>query len=222
MNNIAPITTLSQVISGYFIKGKNPIDLVELDKKTINNTIKGLSVIEDRSSGLMKFVENYRKFSKLPDPEIKEINLSKLVNDCILADCILAVSTYSDFDKIKLNKKVSSDIYIKTDAQLLSQVIHNLLKKAYESLTESKMEQSAIEVYLNKDKQFTNIEIINNGPEIPTEIKEQIFVPFYSTKKNGSGVGLSLSKQMMLKMNGDIYFKQTNDQKTCFVVSFSN
>lgn len=217
MNNIAPITTLSQVISGYFKKDDQDIPVEELNQKIISNSIRGLSVIEDRSSGLMKFVENYRKFTKLPIPEFQDINLSKLLNDSILA-----IKTYEGFENIKLVTKIPLDIYIETDPQMLNQVIHNLLKNAYESLTEQQLQKSVLKVFLQRTNQSTSIEISNNGPEIPPEIKEQIFVPFFTTKENGSGVGLSLSKQMMLKMEGDIYLKQQEDDFTCFVVSFNH
>lgn len=216
MNNIAPITTLSQVISSYFEKDNQVLPIEELDQKTINNTIKGLSVIEDRSSGLMRFVENYRKFTKLPKPEIRNINLSEL-----LKNSLIAIYTYPDFDQLELKAKIPDDIYIDTDPQMLNQVIHNLLKNAYESLLNQDVDKAILKVSLQNQNQLTTIEIANNGPEIPAEIKEQIFVPFFTTKENGSGVGLSLSKQMMLKMNGDIYLKPQEDEFTCFVVGFN-
>lgn len=217
MNNIAPITTLSQVISGYFRKEEIDIPIEELDQKTILNTIRGLSVIEDRSTGLMRFVENYRKFTKLPKPEFQDINLSKLLNNSILA-----IKTYKDFENIKLVTKIPVDVRIETDSQMLNQVIHNLLKNAYESLTLNRVQKPVLRVFLQKTSRLTSIEISNNGPKIPPEIKEQIFIPFFTTKENGSGVGLSLSKQMMLKMDGDIYLKQQEDDFTCFVVNFNH
>lgn len=216
MNNIAPITTLSQVISSYFEKNNQVLAVEELNQKTINNTIKGLNVIEDRSTGLMKFVENYRKFTKLPKPEIRNINLSEL-----LKNSLIAIYTYPYVDQLEIKTKIPNDIYIETDPQMLNLVIHNLLKNAYESLLNQDINKAILKVNLQNQNQLTSIEIANNGPEIPAEIKEQIFVPFFTTKENGSGVGLSLSKQMMLKMNGDIYLKPKDDDFTCFVVGFN-
>lgn len=214
MNNIAPITTLSQVISSYYQKGDNRIALEELNEKTITNTIKGLSVIGDRSSGLMKFVENYRKFTKLPKPEMKEENISNIINDSIMM-----VGTFSDFEKIKLIQKIPENILLKTDAQMFSQVIHNILKNAYESLINASLNQAILQITLIQSPNQTSIQIANNGPRIAPEIKEQIFVPFFTTKEDGTGVGLSLSKQIMLKMNGDIYVKETEEGLTCFYIN---
>ncbi len=216
MNNIAPITTLSQVISGYFTRDNKAVAVDELNEKIIANTIKGLEVIEDRSSGLMRFVENYRKFTRLPEPDFKLVNLSELLNNALLA-----IGTYPHFETIRLIKKIPAEIFIETDSSLLNQVIHNILKNAYEALLESHEKPAVLMVKLQQNKPLTMLEISNNGPEIPPEIREQIFIPFFTTKENGSGVGLSLSKQMMLKMDGDIYFKTPEDKTSCFVLSFN-
>jgi nitrogen fixation/metabolism regulation signal transduction histidine kinase len=214
MNNIAPVTTLSQVISGYFLQNNQALKIEDISEKTIHNTIKGLAVIEDRSRGLMKFVENYRKFTKLPQPDFEEVDLSKLLDKSILA-----ITTYPNFEQIQLIKKIPENIHIQIDAQLLSQVIHNILKNSYESLTLPIIENPQLLVQLYKNEHQLLIEISNNGPDIPPEIKEQIFVPFFTTKEQGSGVGLSLSKQIMLKMNGDIYLKKNDNKMTSFVIA---
>lgn len=214
MNNIAPITTLSKVISDYFQKDNKAIAIEELTEKTIRHTIKGLSVIEDRSSGLMRFVENYRKFTKLPQPDFKEVNISDLLNDCILV-----IGTYPKFEDIQFRQRIPANIIIKTDPQMICQVIHNILKNAYECMIQAGTIDPSLRVHLQKTDHQVMIEIANNGPKIPVEIKEQIFVPFFTTKEKGTGVGLSLSKQIMLKMDGDIYLKQNEDDMTCFVIN---
>lgn len=214
MNNIAPITTLSKVISGYFEKENKAIEMDQLTEKTIQNTIKGLSVIEDRSSGLMRFVENYRKFTKLPDPDLQKVDISDLLNDCLMA-----IGTYPNFEQIQLIKKIKHPHFIQTDPQMISQVLHNILKNAYECLITANLKKPIIKVLLQKSGSQIIIEISNNGPDIPSEIKEQIFVPFFTTKEEGSGVGLSLSKQMMLKLNGDIYLRKNDEDMTSFVIS---
>ena len=213
MNNIAPITTLSQVISEYFIKDNKPIDLAELNIKTISNTVKGLKVIEERSLGLMSFVNNYRKFTKLPQPEMKETNISDL-----LENNILAAETFKKFNTIQLIKHITENIKSITDEKLLSQVIINLLKNACEALTNEPSENPKLRIKLSKTEAKIKIEISNNGPVIPPEIKEQIFIPFFTTKEDGTGVGLSLSKQIMLKMDGDILLESSKDLGTVFSV----
>lgn len=216
MNNIAPITTLSQVISNYFTKESKTIAINELKEKTITNTVKGLKVIEERSVGLMSFVDNYRKFTKLPAPKFAEVNLSQIVENNLMVS-----STYCGFENIKLEKIIPEKCSISTDEKLLSQVIINLLKNACEALVMGNIESPKLTIKLIKTDNTARLEITNNGPDIPPEIKEQIFIPFYTTKEEGSGVGLSLSKQIMLKMNGDIVLTTSAKNKTTFTVVLS-
>ncbi len=124
MNNIAPITTLSNVLLEYFTKNNQIIDSGQIDSLTINNTVKGLRVIEERSNGLIHFVENYRKFTKLPEPRFRKVDISALIENSIMA-----ASAYPGFDQIKIVKSVPDNIIYSTDEKLLSQVILNLIKK---------------------------------------------------------------------------------------------
>lgn len=213
MNNIAPITTLSKVISGYFISNNKTISTQDVDSKTIANTVKGLGVIEERGLGLINFVENYRKFTKLPEPKFKEVNLSALIE----SDLITA-SAYPEFNSINIEKSIPKDILFSTDEKLLSQVILNLLKNALEVLIIENALNPQISIKLLKNGNSVKIDISNNGPQIPPEIKEQIFVPFFTTKENGSGIGLSLSKQIILQMGGDINLTSGIDKHTTFSI----
>lgn len=213
MNNIAPITTLSQVISEYYTQNNKIIDVKDVDSKTITNTVRGLSVIEERSVGLMNFVGNYRKFTKLPVPQPKVVNLSQLIENNLVA-----ASTFCGFSIIELEKSIPEDLELITDDKLLSQVVINLLKNACEALTLENVENPKITVKLKQTNSATKLEITNNGPAIPPEIREQIFIPFFTTKDDGSGIGLSLSKQIMLKMDGDILLNSNKDNNTTFTI----
>ena len=213
MNNIAPITTLSQVISSYFTKENRTIEIRDLEQKTITNTIKGLKVIEERSVGLMSFVDNYRKFTKLPAPKYAEVDLCQIIENNLMA-----ASTYCGFEKIKLQKIMPESCMVSTDQKLVAQVIINLFKNACEALQSGNIEDPTLTIKLLQTEEAVRLEISNNGPCIPPEIKEQIFIPFYTTKDEGSGVGLSLSKQIMLKMGGDVILSTSNKHLTQFVV----
>jgi nitrogen fixation/metabolism regulation signal transduction histidine kinase len=215
MNNITPITTLSQVISGYFKKEKDG-SFSEITEKTIENTVKGLAVIEERSSGLMNFINNYRKFTKLPEPKIKEENISEL-----LENNLIAMMSNSGFDQIRIVKNIPENILFNTDSKLLSQVITNIIKNASEALIQNKTQEPKIEINLNEFSGTVKIDIKNNGPQIPPEIADQIFVPFFTTKEDGSGIGLSLSKQILLSMGGDILLKKTIDNSVVFSVELA-
>lgn len=215
MNNITPITTLSQVISGYFIKNGRVVKTA--DEKILKNTVKGLDIIEGRGVALMKFVNNYRRFTKLPEPENRVANLSKIIEKSLIV-----LQTYPAIDKIHLEKNIPENIIIYTDEQLLTQVIINLLKNAYESLLESlKISNPTLKVSLTETEKTLHINILNNGNPIPAELKEQIFVPFFTTKETGSGVGLSLSKQILLKMGDDVVLKQSNERFTEFEITIN-
>ena len=213
MNNIAPITTLSQVISGYFTTNNKRIDVQDLDSKTLTNTVKGLRVIEERSLSLMNFTENYRKFTMLPVPQFSMVNVSQL-----LENNLMAASTYCGFDNLHLAKSIPENQLFLTDEKLLSQVVLNLLKNACEALVMEKTSNPSLVVSLKQTGNNLIINISNNGPAIPPSLREQIFIPFYTTKSGGSGIGLSLSKQIMLKMNGDIVLSPSKDHLTTFSI----
>ena len=213
MNNITPITTLSKVISDYFISNNKTIGAEDVNSTTIENTVKGLKVIEERGDGLINFVENYRKFTKLPEPHYKEVNLASLIESNLIA-----ASAYPEFETIRIERLLPEDISCSTDEKLLSQVVLNLLKNAVEVLIIEKTANPFIKIRLAKKGHVVKIEISNNGPQIPPEIKEQVFVPFFTTKENGSGIGLSLSKQIVLQMGGDIMLTTGKDQQTTFSI----
>ncbi len=213
MNNIAPITTLSKVISGYFSQNNKIVDTGKIDEKIIRNTVKGLNVIEERSVGLMNFVENYRKFTKLPEPHLKEVNLSAMIENNLLA-----ASAFPGFDKIIIKKQIPDSFHFVTDEKLQTQVVTNLLKNALEALSSDGTENPTLMIKLWQTDRTARIEFANNGPAIPPALREQVFVPFFTTKENGSGIGLSLSKQIMLTMGGDILLNSKKEGWTTFTV----
>jgi len=215
MNNIAPITTLSQVTLNYFVKNEQAVDAEKIDQETVNKTIKGLKVIEERSAGLKAFVENYRKFTKLPDPVFKKVELNGLIGNVLLV-C-------AGFDKhknIKVEEHIPDSIVAITDNNLLSQVLINLIKNALENFEEEDApDHPLIKVKAKEEANRIRIDICNNGEGIPQELREQVFVPFFTTKENGSGIGLSLSKQIMLTLGGDIILHSNDRNETCFTIS---
>ncbi|HAM98094.1 MAG TPA: hypothetical protein DCQ26_05745 [Marinilabiliales bacterium] len=215
MNNITPITTLSKVIGGYFYKDGKNLNLDELEQKTIDNTVKGLEVIEERSTGLMKFVENYRKFTKLPEPQMKTIDLNHFIDGNLMV-----CSGFKYFGQITIQKHIEPGMTCVSDENLLSQVFINLMKNSIEAQSQYQDEFSPIiNIKVENKDHAVSLTVANNGPSIPPELREQIFVPFFTTKVDGSGIGLSLSKQLMLKMGGDLILLPTNDI-TIFEIRF--
>lgn len=194
MNSITPITSLSETLLKYYIpEGK------AVDKKTIANTVKGLEVINERGVGLIGFVESYRKLTKLSKPTFKTIPFKSFMEHLLLL-----LEHEPDFRRIVFKLEVDpQDISIEADETQLSQVIINLIKNAMQAVENISGPKITISAYENKSKKC-EIKIINNGPEIPSEIMEQIFIPFFTTKENGSGIGLSLSRQIMKNHGGSI------------------
>ena len=215
MNNMAPITTLSQVTLDYFVKNDRAVDAGEIDQEIVKETIKGLKVIEERSSGLTEFVENYRRFTRLPVPDLKKVELHELI-----ASVLTISAGFDRFDHVRVEEQIPAAVTILTDQNLLSQVLINLIKNALESFNKDvHTDPPYIRVVLKEEADRVRIDICNNGEFIPHELREQIFVPFFTTKENGSGIGLSLSKQIMLMLGGDIILLANSGHATCFRVS---
>ena len=215
MNNIAPITTLSQVTLNYFTRNEQTISPENIDQETVDKTVKGLRVIEERSSGLKRFVENYRKFTKLPDPDLQKVDICKLVGNVLLV-----CSGFDNYKNVKVEESIPDSIIALTDDNLFSQVLINIIKNALENFGEQETFQDPmIQIKLSEDMNRIKIDICNNGEPIPPELREQIFVPFFTTKENGTGIGLSLSKQIMLKLGGDIILRTDSRNHTCFTIS---
>lgn len=212
MNNITPITTLSNVILGYFKNNQSAKKPDEITQNTINNAIKGLEVIEERSAGLLSFVENYRKFTKLPEPHFSNIDLSSIIKNALIV-----METYEGFKDIEVKLHLPESSFCITDEHLILQVLINLLKNSFEAMQDDTSEKKpTLFIHIEKQIEITKLTIANNGPQIQNELREQIFVPFYTTKEQGSGIGLSLSKQIMIKLGGDIVLLPQKDKLTQF------
>ena len=119
-----------------------------------------------------------------------------------------------------MEEYLPDSIIATTDGNLLSQVLINLIKNALETYSENtSVEKPVVQIRLTEEREGIKISVCNNGEEIPAELREQIFVPFFTTKENGSGIGLSLSKQIMLKLGGDITLGTNSRHFTCFTLS---
>lgn len=210
MNTVAPITSLSQTISGYFknLDGKIP------DQKTIGNTVKGLEIINERGNGLISFVENYRQLTRLPQPQKKKIVVNRFLESTVT---LLLVDPKNEKTHIEWDCK-PVDLEIVADEKQLAQVLINLLKNADEALKNQENGKISIKAEINKNGR-PQISVNDNGTGIPSDLLDKIFVPFFSTKENGSGIGLSLSRQIM-QMHGGILKVESLPQNTSFTIIF--
>lgn len=214
MNSIAPITSLAETVSGYFADGIGIKKCNDLDEKIISNTVTGLKVIRERGSGLVKFVESYRQLTHLHDPIRKNVDLQ-----LFLEKVKLLLSSELNFNKTNLSINFQNQgMVVFVDENLFSQVIINLVRNSYEALQGQENGMIQINAYKSGSSQ-TVIEVIDNGPGISTELLDQIFVPFFTTRESGSGIGLSLSRQILSKHNGTISVK-SQPGYTCFELVF--
>jgi len=198
MNATAPITSISQLmLSRPDVKGTSLED--------------GILAIYDTSRHLSDFVANYRKMSQLEKPVLTKVILRTLIDDI----CRSYPQTIWDIH-------VSPERIVKADAGMLRQVLMNLIKNAIDAGAQ----RIVIEEVENNDerempKQQVNLLIGNDGQPIPAENRQSLFVPFFTTKRNGSGIGLSLSRRMMLQQGGmlDLIEKPRNGCHVAFLLN---
>ncbi len=216
MNSVSPVISLSSVISGYF-KNKaddKPLPSEKIDNQIIAKTLSGLDTIEETGKGLLDFVDKYRSLTSMPKPGLSKFKVEDLFMKCVL----LMGSNIPE--NIKIITSVNPEnLAVEADFAQIEQILINLIKNAVEAI--SGKNNGIIQLkafYDGKEKAIIQVE--DNGTGISGDIIEDIFVPFYTTKENGSGIGLSLSKQIMQNHNGTINATSVPDQGSRFTLKF--
>lgn len=215
MNTITPITSISQSILNYYKTEDGILPVAQINEDLIKNTVKGLEVIKNQGNDLMSFVQSYRSILNVPNPDKKIIDVTNL-----LEKVKVLASQESGFDTISFQiKNTSKNFEIFADEKQIMQVLINLSKNAIQSLQEK--EGGIIElisgITANNEKY---IMVKDNGPGISQELIAQIFVPFFTTKSYGSGIGLSLSKQIMQIHGGALKVYSVPFKETSFTLVF--
>lgn len=210
-NSVIPISTLSEVILQMLKSENGRVDLSKLDDESIEDIIGGIETIESRSKGLAHFVSTYDQLTKIPKPTLEINNLKHLINNTLNL-------FKSDIEHQGIEiYAILTDCSINIDSDLLEQVLINLMKNAIEALRS--VEKPKITLKLEQTSQEVSFTIQDNGHGIPDEILDNIFVPFYSTKEGGSGIGLSLSRQIMRLHKGQLTV-ETSSSGTAFTLHF--
>ncbi|MFK8060895.1 MAG: PAS domain-containing sensor histidine kinase [Polaribacter sp.] len=205
INTITPISSLAENLHS-LLQEENT------DEDTIDELSQGLSIIKRRSQHLTSFVDTYRKLAELPLPNKKEISLTETIKNTL--------ELYKqDFlaKNISIIFNTDEDHLINADKQQIEQILINLISNCLYALSET--ETPKIEITLSKNKNRLYLEISDNGIGIPKEIKDTIFVPYFTTRKNGSGIGLTLTKSIIEAHKGTIHFTSKNN-KTTFIITF--
>ncbi|MBU8891584.1 MAG: HAMP domain-containing histidine kinase [Bacteroidales bacterium] len=200
MNSVTPISSLSNAINETLdeINGKKS-ELLKISDDDFEDILTSLRTIENRSKGLLKFVSSYKQLTRIPKPDFKDVNLVELVNHCTT----LLKQKFKDLNiQCTLN---SNDEIINclADYDQIEQVIINLLINAIEAVKNQNQPQIFVEIIKNESNKH-KVLIKDNGKGIDPDETDKIFIPFYTTKKEGSGIGLSLSRQIMHLHKGTI------------------
>lgn len=209
MNSIAPITSLSEMLLFSFESTSNS-EYNEMKEVTIDS----LSTINTTAKGLASFVESYRQFLGIAQPTIISIDLLPFIDSILHLE---KAEMESNSIEVILNSKEKKPVILGDNIQL-SRVIVNLLKNAIEALEGKKEKKIKIDI-LSENEDKIQINIANNGEPIPSSILENIFIPFFTTKNSGSGIGLSVSRYIMRLHEGNLKHFYT-DGWTTFSLTF--
>ena len=204
MNSLTPVTSLSETL----------LTLPSAQKD--EELRQGLETIHTTGKGLVNFVMSYRRLTRLPSPEPTLFDVRPFLERMVQ----LAQHQHPSPNVRITLERVDEDLMAFADESMMTQVVINLLKNAVQAIGDAKEGEIRIRAYVDS-QEAVRIEVVNNGPKIALEVAEQMFVPFFTTKEEGSGIGLSLSKQMMRLQGGSISLLPYRDEWTTFVVTLN-
>lgn len=195
MNSIAPIMSLTDMLL-YSYKSLGEQD----DTMLRENTVDSLTTINSTAKGLTAFVHSYREFSKVANPNLISLELLPFIDSILKLE-----QAEMDSQNIKVSISLEKENFaVQADEAQLSRVVVNLLKNAIEALENTTDKEIRIDARSNESGDKLRINIANNGDPIPPEILENIFIPFFTTKNTGSGIGLSVSRYIMRLHGGNL------------------
>ncbi len=210
MNSVTPIVSLASTMR----------EIIELDlsaKEDIQETVadlkEALFTIENRSKGIMNFVNAYREFTSIPKPKFEETNSKDLI-----AQVLNLVQPQLKEKQVVLKTDFKEDFELLADTEQIEMVLINIIKNAVESVENRLNPQIRIRTFEVDEQKI--IEIADNGSGIEPEALEKIFIPFYTTKKTGSGIGLSLSRQIMQMHGGNLKVSSKVGEGSRFLIIF--
>ncbi|MCX2741639.1 sensor histidine kinase [Pontibacter anaerobius] len=204
MNSVTPVVSLASTVNNLLeqeVMAKHAAG-ESIDEEVLEDMQSGLRTIEKRSAGMLHFVKNYRRLMRLPASELKPVRVAELLRNVHtllqhqLEDQHVSLKMYLPDEKTE----------VLADAEQLEQVLINLIKNGVEACLQQS-DKPCVEVVAfvpEGERDKLRIDVTDNGPGIPDDVLDKIFIPFYTTKKQGSGIGLSLSRQIMRQHGGSI------------------
>jgi signal transduction histidine kinase len=213
MNSVTPIKSLTGTVIKMYEKSR--VSKVNLESEYNDDILLALNTIQKRSKGLLSFVEIYRSLTKIPNPVFHEIELKNLFHEII----ILMRSELQSSDIVLSMEVNPENLKLTADEKLITQVIINLIKNSIESFNNKKNGKIQIKAFISSQSE-TTIQVIDNGIGIPADLIDKVFIPFFTTKEHGSGIGLSLSRQIMKLHGGTISLSSKPGGETAFSLKF--
>lgn len=214
MNSVTPITSLTETMRMMLQHDEiNEKKVEELSEEDLDDFRFSLETIQRRSEGLLHFVDDYRKLTRVKSIQTERTNIKPLIEEIVK---LMSPDFAKEGIVTELNIKSEFEIFI--DRKLIEQVLINLLTNAKQAISDTKKPKITITTYHNESEKVIKIE--DNGSGIDESKLDEIFIPFFSTKENGSGIGLSLSKQIMKKHKGDLTVKSEKGQGASFFLVF--
>lgn len=197
MNSITPISSLARTATDL---ADDLIDRLDDDspvEEDITDIQSAVATVARRSDSLTQFVNSYRQLTRLAPPEKERVPIAELFDHV----CKLAVAEWSD-DRVELNVQTTpKGLEVHADRNLLEPILLNLLRNAWQATADTTSPRISLTAFLNR-RGHVVMEISDNGPGVPADISRKIFVPFFTTKQTGSGVGLALTRQVMIAHRG--------------------
>lgn len=216
LNSFTPVSSLASTIKSMTEEDGRPINVNELDDEDIRDINMAATTIKKRSDGLLVFVKDYRTISNVPIPQIQPVNVKKFLSEIEVLMSSNATKAGVDMNILPIPANAS----IKIDRKLIEQVLINLINNSIHALEGIKDPVIKLSCLVEQEK--TLILVSDNGMGIEENIMNQIFIPFYTTKKNGSGIGLSLSKNILKKHGGNLLVSSEVGLYTTFTLVFKN
>ena len=215
MNSVTPISSLAATVDDEIVTHIEPKGKTEISKSDLEDIHLAVQTIKRRSEGLIRFVTDFRDLTKVPIPHFTVFPVKELVDRILLL-----MNRELEEQNITPDVLITPETLMLTaDRELTEQVLINLIKNAVHALAEN--EEKQLEIEARQDtKSRVVIRVKDNGPGIEPEALDRIFIPFFTTKRSGSGIGLSLSRQIMRVHKGTISAKSIPGKETIFTLRF--
>jgi two-component system nitrogen regulation sensor histidine kinase NtrY len=212
MNSVAPISSLAETLKNRL---QQSVAVLNNDSGSVDDLEIGIETIKRRSEGLLKFAETYRNLNRITAPNLKKVYVRDIFEN--LFQLMQPTLEQKNIELETILKE--TDLTLEADTNLLEQVLINLVVNAIEAVKDKPHPKVMLTAYTTSNRK-TVIKVADNGNGMPPELLDKIFIPFFSTKKSGSGIGLSLCKQIMMLHKGNIQVQSVEGEGTAFLLQF--